>query len=156
MIYDFTVKDIDGNDFHLDVLKGKVALIVNTASKCGLAPQFEGLEALFQEFKDQDFVIIGFPCGQFLKQEYDSDEEIASFCQKNYGVTFPMMEKIKVNGPHTHPLYQYLKEEQSGPVGKTIEWNFTKFLIDKNGNVVKRFSPKTQPENLRSEIQSLL
>ncbi|MBG9982948.1 glutathione peroxidase [Aerococcaceae bacterium DSM 111020] len=156
MIYDYTVKDIEGNDFSMEQLKGKVALIVNTASKCGLAPQFEGLEALYQEYKDQGFTIVGFPCGQFLKQEYDSEEEIASFCQRNYGVSFPMMEKVKVNGPNTHPLYQYLKQEQSGPIGKAIEWNFTKFLIDQEGNVVKRFNPKQKPEELHTDIQQLL
>lgn len=156
MIYDFTVKDISGNDFSFDQTRGKVLLIVNTASKCGLAPQFAQLESLYQEFKEQDFMVIGFPSGQFMAQEYKDNSEIQEFCQKNYGVTFPMMDKIVVNGSDAHPLYKYLKSQQSGPLGKAIEWNFAKFLIDRDGNVVKRFSSKKEPNKFKEEIEALL
>lgn len=156
MIYDYTVKDISGNDFSLEKTRGKVLLIVNTASKCGLAPQFEQLESLYQEFKEQDFMVIGFPSGQFMAQEYKDNNDIEEFCQKNYGVSFPMMDKVNVNGKNAHPLYKYLKDQQSGPIGKAIEWNFAKFLIDRDGNVVKRFSSKKEPNEFKEEIEALL
>ncbi len=155
-IYDFTVKDINGKDFEMSSLKNKVVLIVNTASKCGFTPQFEGLEKLYKEYKDKDFVIIGFPCNQFGGQDPKDNSEIASFCELNYGVTFPMMAKIKVNGKEEHPLYTYLKSQKGGLMGDRIKWNFTKFLISKYGEVVDRFAPKIKPEELVEEIEKLL
>lgn len=155
-IYDFTVKDINGKDFEMSSLKNKVVLIVNTASKCGFTPQFEGLEKLYKEYKDKDFVIIGFPCNQFGGQDPKDNSEIASFCELNYGVTFPMMAKIKVNGKEEHPLYTYLKSQKGGLMGDRIKWNFTKFLISKDGEVVDRFAPKIKPEELVEEIEKLL
>lgn len=155
-IYDFTVKDSYGDDFSLESLKGKVALIVNTASKCGFTPQFEGLEKLYQEYKDRDFVILGFPSNQFGEQDPGSNEEIREFCQINYGVTFPMMEKIDVNGENEEPLYTFLKQEQKGMLKEDIKWNFTKFLIDREGNVVDRFAPQTEPKNIAKDIEKLL
>lgn len=155
-IYDFTVKDINGNDFDMSSLKNKVVLIVNTASKCGFTPQFEGLEKLYKEYKDKDFVIIGFPCNQFGGQDPNDNSEIASFCELNYGVTFPMMAKIKVNGDEEHPLYTYLKSQKSGVISPRIKWNFTKFLISRDGEVVERFAPKIKPEELVGNIEKLL
>ena len=155
-IYDFTVKDINGNDFDMSSLKNKVVLIVNTASKCGFTPQFEGLEKLYKKYKDKDFVIIGFPCNQFGGQDPKDNSEIASFCELNYGVTFPMMAKIKVNGDEEHPLYTYLKSQKSGVISPRIKWNFTKFLISRDGEVVERFAPKIKPEELVGDIEKLL
>lgn len=155
-IYDFTVKDINGKDFEMSSLKNKVVLIVNTASKCGFTPQFEGLEKLYKKYKDNNFVIIGFPCNQFGGQDPKDNSEIASFCELNYGVTFPMMAKIKVNDKEEHPLYTYLKSQKGGLMGDRIKWNFTKFLISKDGEVVDRFAPKIKPEELVEEIEKLL
>lgn len=155
-IYDFKVKDINEKDFDMTSLKNRVVLIVNTASKCGFTPQFEGLEKLYKEYKDKDFVIIGFPCNQFGGQDPKDNSEIASFCELNYGVTFPMMAKIKVNGKEEHPLYTYLKSQKGGLMGDRIKWNFTKFLIPKDGEVVDRFAPKIKPEELVEEIEKLL
>lgn len=147
-IYDFKVNDITGEPFDLHSLKGKKVLIVNTASKCGLTPQFEGLEALYKKYKTQDFVIIGFPSNDFLSQDPGTNEEIATFCEKNYGVTFPMMEKIVVKGDGQHPLYQFLtKKSENGVYDGEIEWNFQKFLINKDGQLEKVFSPKTLPND---------
>lgn len=156
-IYDFTVKSITGEDVPLSIYKGKVLLIVNTASKCGFTPQYKGLQELYDKYKDQGLVVLGFPCNQFGGQEPGSEQEIASFCERNYGVTFPMFAKIDVNGDNAHPLYQYLKSAAPGILGsKAIKWNFTKFLVDKNGNVVERHDSMTTPEKLEDEIKPLL
>lgn len=136
---------------------GKVLLIVNTASQCGFTPQFAGLEALYTRYKDRGFEILGFPCNQFGAQEPGTADEIGSFCQKNYGVTFPMFAKVEVNGDDAHPLFQHLKKEARGLLGSEgIKWNFTKFLVDRDGSVVKRFAPAATPESLAAEIEALL
>lgn len=155
-LYNFSAIDIDGNKREMSEFKDKVLLIVNTASKCGLVGQLKGLENLYQKYKDQGFEVLGFPCGQFAGQELESDEEIADFCQLNYGVSFTMFSKIKVNGKDAHPIYKFLKDQESGMVIDAIKWNYTKFLIDRDGNVVDRFSPKTEPKELESHIESLL
>lgn len=145
-IYDFKVEDIEGNIFDLASLKGKKVLIVNTASQCGLTPQFEQLQSLYTEFKDKNFVIVGFPTNDFKDQDPGSNHEIATFCQKNYGVTFPMMSKIKVLGDDIHPLYQYLtKKSENGIDDFEIQWNFQKFLINEQGQLEKVFGPRTLP-----------
>jgi glutathione peroxidase len=140
----------------METYAGKTILVVNTASKCGLTPQFEGLEALYNRYKDAGFVILGFPCNQFANQEPGDEQEIAEGCVLNYGVTFPMFAKIEVNGPGAHPLYKYLKKERSGLFGGTIRWNFTKFLVDKNGRPVKRFAPTTKPETIGKYLEKVL
>lgn len=156
-IYQFTASTISGHDKSLADFKGKVLLIVNTASKCGFTPQFAGLEALYKKFADKGFTVLGFPCNQFNHQDPGSNEEIASFCRMNYGVTFPMFAKIEVNGPNTHPLFRYLKEQAPGLLGSTgIKWNFTKFLVDKKGRVVKRYAPTTRPSDIEKDIARLL
>lgn len=156
-VYDFSAVDITGKEQALSDYKGKVLLIVNTASKCGLTPQYEGLEALYKNFKDQGVEVLGFPCNQFAQQEKGGDAEIAGFCLKNYGVSFPMFSKVDVNGDTAHPLYKYLKSEAKGILGtQKIKWNFTKFLVDQNGNVVKRFAPTAKPKDIESDIQALL
>lgn len=147
---------ITGQTASLSEYKGKVIMVVNTASKCGLTPQYEQLQAIFDEYKDQGLVILGFPCNQFLGQEPGENDSIHSFCQINYGVTFPMSEKINVNGGHTHPLFADLKEAAPGSMGNSIKWNFNKFLISRDGEKVKRFSPKTEPDSMRSEIEAWL
>ncbi|MGC3977819.1 MAG: glutathione peroxidase [Paludibacteraceae bacterium] len=154
--YTFTAKTINGETVSMENYEGKVVLVVNTASKCGLTPQFEGLEALYKKYKDQGLVILGFPCNQFAKQDPGTNEEIASFCQSNYGVTFPMFEKIDVNGKNTHPIYQYLKSALPGTLTDGIKWNFTKFLLDKNGNPVERFAPNVKPADLEQDVVALL
>lgn len=131
-------------------------MIVNTASKCGLTPQLEGLENLYKEYKDKNFEILGFPCNQFANQDPGTNKEISEFCLINYGVTFTMFEKIDVNGQNAHPIYKFLKENAKGTFGSEIKWNFTKFLIDKEGNVIKRYSPITTPEKIKSDIEKLL
>lgn len=155
-IYDFTVKDTYGDDVSLSDYKGKVLLIVNTASKCGFTPQFEGLEKLYKELSPRGLEILGFPCNQFANQDPGTDEEIRNFCQFNYGVSFPIFAKIDVNGPNAAPLYQFLKNEKSGIGGKKIKWNFTKFLVDKDGTVLKRYASATTPEAIRYDIVELL
>ncbi|MBN2669060.1 MAG: glutathione peroxidase [Bacteroidales bacterium] len=146
--HDFVVKDIDGNSFALSQLKGKKVLVVNVASKCGYTPQYEALQALYEKYKDQNFVIIGFPANNFLKQEPGTNEEIKSFCSLNYGVTFPIMSKISVKGDDMHPLYQWLTEKAlNGVEDSKVKWNFQKYLIDENGNLVKYFSPSTKPDD---------
>lgn len=155
--YDFTVKNAKGEDVLLQKYQGKVLLIVNTASKCGFTPQYAGLEKLYQTYKDRGLVVLGFPCNQFGKQEPGKNADIQTFCQVNYGVTFPVMGKVKVNGSEAIPLYTYLKGEEKGLVGtKAIKWNFTKFLVDKNGQVVDRYAPKTKPAKLAGDIEKLL
>ena len=145
-IYDITVKDIEGEDFDLAQLKGKKVLIVNTASRCGLTPQYEGLQKLYETYKDRNFVIIGFPSNDFMRQEPGSEEQIQSFCQKNYGVTFPMMSKIKVKGQDKHPLYIYLTQKQyNGHSDNTVKWNFQKYLINESGQLEQVISPSTKP-----------
>jgi glutathione peroxidase-family protein/uncharacterized membrane protein len=155
-IYDFSAKKLSGEEESLGKYKGKTIIVVNTASKCGLAPQFEGLEKLYQKYKDQGLVILGFPCSQFANQELDSSKEIGDFCQINYGVSFPMFDKVHVNGKDTHPVFSYLKGELGGLFGSGIKWNFTKFVIDKNGRPMKRFAPTTKPENMENFIRRIL
>ncbi|MEA1942074.1 MAG: glutathione peroxidase [Pseudomonadota bacterium] len=156
-IYDFTAKDIKGDDVALSDYRGKVLLIVNTASKCGFTPQYEGLETLYQDLQDKGLVVLGFPCNQFGNQEPGDAEEIANFCKLTYDVNFPMFAKIDVNGEDAAPLYEFLKREATGLMGsKAIKWNFTKFLVDREGNVVKRFGPQETPEKLRGAVEALL
>lgn len=146
--YDFKVKDIEGNDFDLAKLKGKKVLVVNTASKCGLTPQYKQLQSLYEQFGGEKFVIIGFPANNFMKQEPGTNEEIAEFCEKNYGVTFPMMEKISVKGDDMHPLYHWLTEKSKNRVlDSEVGWNFQKYLIDEKGQLVKMVEPKTKPDD---------
>ena len=152
-IYNFKVKDNLGKEISLENYKGKTLIIVNTASKCGLTPQFEDLEFLYKKYKNENFEILGFPCNQFAKQELNSNDEIQEFCQLNYGVTFKVFDKINVNGKNAHPLYKYLKKEKSGIFGGSIKWNFTKFLIDKNGNVVERYAPTDSPLKMEEKIK---
>ena len=146
--YDFTVKDINGEDYALSQFKGKKVLVVNTASKCGLTPQYEGLQELYEKYGGDDFMIIGFPANNFLKQEPGSNEEIATFCSINYGVSFPMMSKISVKGDDTHPLYLWLtSKSDNGLEDSKVSWNFQKYMIDEEGQLVGHFSPKTKPDN---------
>ena len=155
-IYDFTVTTADGHDIPLSDYKGKVLLIANTASKCGFTPQYEALQELYEQYGDENFTVLAFPCNQFANQEPGTNEEIQSFCKLNYGVTFPVLAKIEVNGDNAHPLFQYLKEQAPGTVGKAIKWNFTKFLIDAEGHVYKRYAPSTTPDKLTGDIEKLL
>lgn len=154
--YDFEAKDIKGKTITMDSYKGKVVVVVNTASKCGLTPQYEGLETLYKKYKDKGLVILGFPCNQFADQEPGNSTEIASFCELNYGVTFPMFDKVVVNGKDAHPLFKYLTSTLKGFLTNKIKWNFTKFVIDRNGNPVKRFSPTTSPTEMETYLESLL
>ena len=153
---DFHAVTIDGKDQDLGTYVGEVVLVVNTASKCGLTPQYEGLQQLYDTYAGRGFTILGFPCDQFGHQEPGSEDEIATFCERNYGVSFPMFAKIDVNGGDTHPLYQWLKHKRSGALGANIKWNFTKFLIGRDGRVIKRFGPTKEPEKLRAEIEAAL
>jgi glutathione peroxidase len=156
-VYEFNARTIDGTDQSLADYKGKVLLVVNVASKCGFTPQYKGLEALYRDYKDKGLVILGFPCDQFGHQEPGDENEIKNFCSLNYDVSFPMFAKIKVNGDDAHPLYKYLKDEQGGVLGwDAIKWNFTKFLVDKNGKVVKRYAPTDKPESIAKDVASLL
>ncbi|MBD7912573.1 MULTISPECIES: glutathione peroxidase [Clostridium] len=154
--YDFSAKKMNGQEVKMEEYKNKVVLVVNTASKCGLTPQFEELEMLYKDYREQGLEILGFPCNQFAKQDSGSNDEINQFCKLNYGVTFTMFEKIKVNGEDAHPLYKYLKEQEKGFLSKEIKWNFTKFLIDQDGNVVKRYAPTVKPLKIKSDIENLL
>ena len=156
-IFNFSCKDINGEEKNLSDYSGKVLLIVNTASKCGFTPQYKGLQDLYKKYFNQGFEILGFPCNQFGSQEPGTDQEIVEFCNINYDVTFPLFSKIEVNGPSAHPLFSFLTSDKPGLLGtKAIKWNFTKFLINHNGEPVKRFSSKTAPEEISSEILDLL
>lgn len=154
--YDFKATSLQGKEVSMETYKGKVVLVVNTASKCGLTPQYEGLEKLYREYKDKGLVILGFPCNQFGKQEPGTEKEISEGCLINYGVSFPMFSKIDVNGDNAHPIYKYLKKELKGFPGSEIKWNFGKFMLDRDGKPFKRFAPTTAPEKLRSDIEKLL
>ena len=156
-IYDFSARTLQGKNISLSEFKGKALLIVNTASKCGFTPQYAGLESLYEKLNGKGLTVLGFPCNQFGKQEPGGPDEIGAFCQMNYGVSFPMFNKVDVNGPNAHPLYDYLKSEQPGILGtKNIKWNFTKFLVDKSGKVVERFAPMTKPEDIQETIEKVL
>jgi glutathione peroxidase len=154
--YDLKARDIRGEEISMAQYRGKTVMVVNTASKCGLTPQYEGLEKLYQKYRDKGLVILGFPCNQFGKQEPGDEEDIQEFCQVNYGVSFPMFSKVDVNGSNTHPVFRYLRSELSGLLGSRIKWNFTKFVIDKNGQPVKRFAPTTKPEEMESYLEGIL
>jgi len=156
-IYSFQVKNANGADFPLSPLEGKVTLVVNVASQCGFTPQYDGLEDLYQKYKDKNFTILGFPCNQFGAQEPGTDEEIQSFCRMNHGVTFPVLGKINVNGNEADPVYKSLKEQAPGLLGiEAIKWNFTKFLVGKDGKVIARYAPQTKPEDLVADIEKAL
>lgn len=155
-IYDFKINTPSGKELKMEDLKGKTILVVNTATQCGLTPQFTGLEALHQEYKDKGLVILGFPCNQFGGQEPLKNEQMEESCQINHGVTFQLTEKINVNGDDTHPIFKYLKGELGGLLGSNIKWNFTKFLIDKNGKPLKRYAPTTVPKKLEKDIKKAL
>ena len=156
-VYDFTVKNIRSKDVKLDAYKGKPLLIVNTASECGFTPQYKGLETLYQKYHGKGLEILGFPCNQFGAQEPGTEKEIESFCEVNYGVTFPLFAKVDVNGDNAAPLYRHLKKSKPGLLGsEAIKWNFTKFLVDRNGNVVERYAPNAEPESITGDIEKLL
>ena len=156
-IYNIDLRDSANNNLNMSEFAGKTLLIVNVASKCGLTPQYEGLQKLYDDFKDRNFVILGFPCNQFGGQEPGTDQEIGEFCDINYSVTFPIFSKIKVNGPEAHPLFKLLKNDKPGIFRtQSIKWNFTKFLINKNGKIVERFSPRVEPKYIRKEIEKIL
>ena len=152
----FTATSISGEETDLSEYRGKTVLVVNTASKCGFTPQYEGLERLYESHVDDGLVVLGFPCDQFGHQEPGDEEEIAQFCQLNYGVSFPMFAKVDVNGSDAHPLYQWLRSQKGGLGGSKIKWNFTKFLVDGDGQVVKRYAPTTKPEKLAGDVEKLL
>jgi glutathione peroxidase len=155
--HDFSANTLAGEKTALSTYKGKVALVVNTASRCGLTPQYAGLEALHRKFADKGLAVLGFPCNQFGAQEPGTAEVIAAFCEKNYGVSFPLFEKLEVNGGGAHPLYQWLKKESAGAAGsEDIEWNFAKFLVGRDGNLIRRYAPKTRPEDMAADIEALL
>jgi glutathione peroxidase len=154
--HDFSATAIDGAETDLAQYKGKTVLVVNVASKCGFTPQYEGLENLYEQYEDQGLVVLGFPCDQFGHQEPGSEDEIQEFCQLTYGVKFPMFAKVDVNGSDAHPLYQWLRTQKGGVLGDRIKWNFTKFLIDGDGNVVKRYASTTKPEKITADIEAQL
>ncbi|MGE6480551.1 glutathione peroxidase [Psychrobacter namhaensis] len=155
-ICEFTAERMDGTSQAFSDYQGQVLLIVNTASKCGFTPQFEGLEALYQQYKEQGLVVIGFPCNQFGSQDSGSNDEIGEFCQKNYGVSFPMMAKVDVNGDEAHPLFKWLKSQKGGVLTDGIKWNFTKFLIGNDGQVIERYAPTTKPDAIKNDIEQAL
>jgi glutathione peroxidase len=156
-IYDYSVNSLNGAPVDLGSYRGKVLLIINTASNCGFTPQYKGLEAVYQQFKDKGVEVLGFPCNQFGSQEPGSSDEISAFCEKNYGVTFPLFAKIDVNGNDAHPLFKHLKQQAPGLMGtEAIKWNFTKFLVKKDGTVYKRYAPQTEPKELMQDIEKLL
>lgn len=154
--YDFKAQTLQGKELEMDQFKGKTVLVVNTASKCGLTPQYEGLENLYKKYKDKGLEILGFPCNQFGNQEPGDEKQISEGCLINYGVSFPMFSKVDVNGENAHPIFKYLTNELKGTFGSKVKWNFTKFLVDKDGKPVKRFAPVTKPEKLENDIASLL
>ena len=155
--YDFSARDIDGKEQSLSKFKGEALLIVNVASKCGFTPQYTGLEALHKQYKDKGFVVLGFPCDQFGHQEPGDEAEIKNFCSLTYDVSFPMFAKIDVNGSEAHPLYEWLKKEKSGLLGiGAIKWNFTKFLVDREGQVIKRYAPTDKPEDIGKDVAKML
>jgi glutathione peroxidase len=153
---DFKATAIDGTERDLAEYDGQVVLVVNTASECGFTPQFEGLQQVHDQYADRGFTVLGFPCNQFGGQDPGDDDQIAGFCQKNYGVTFPMFSKVDVNGDEAHPLFEWLREEKGGLIGDKIKWNFTKFLVGRDGRVVKRYAPTTKPESLGGDIEKAL
>ena len=153
---DFRASLLDGSGKDLSDYAGQVVLVVNTASKCGFTPQYKGLQKLYEEFRDEGFVVLGFPCDQFAHQEPGSDEEIGAFCERNFGVEFPLFSKVEVNGSSAHPLYEWLKSEKSGVLGGRIKWNFTKFLVGRDGHVIDRFGPNRKPEDLREAVEAAL
>jgi len=156
-VYDFSAASLDGREVPLATFRGDVLVVVNTASKCGFTPQYEGLEAVYRSYKDRGFAVLGFPCNQFGHQEPGTAEEIASFCSLNFNVSFPMFSKIDVNGADAHPLYQYMKQQMPGLLGsQAIKWNFTKFLVDRAGQVVARHAPTATPASLSRDIEELL
>lgn len=155
-LHDFSAATLSGADKPLADYRGKVVLVVNTASKCGFAPQFDGLEKLYQDHKEAGLVVLGFPSDQFAKQEYDDAAQIEEYCRVNHGVTFPMFGKIKVNGKDAHPLYDWLRGEAGGVLGGAIKWNFTKFLVDREGTVVRRYAPTVEPAAIEADIRELL
>ncbi|SDN23938.1 glutathione peroxidase [Bacillus sp. OK048] len=155
-VYDFTVKMTNGEEKRLKQYQGKPLIIVNTASKCGLTPQFKGLQELYEKYKGQGLEVLGFPCDQFNNQEFDNIEETTQFCQLNYGVSFPIFAKIDVNGENTDPLFAFLKEQKKGLLSKNIKWNFTKFLVDQNGHVVERYAPTTDPLKMENDLVRIL
>ena len=155
-VYDFSATTIDGQSIKLDAYQGKTLLIVNVASKCGFTPQYKGLEALYEKYKDKGLVILGFPCDQFGHQEPGDEKEIMEFCSLTYDVKFPMFAKIKVNGDDAHPLYKFLKSEEKGFITSAIKWNFTKFLVDKTGKVLKRYGSIDTPDSIGKDIEPLL
>lgn len=154
--YQFKAKSLQGKETGMDQYRGKAVLVVNTASKCGLTPQYEGLQKLYDEYEDKGLVILGFPSNQFANQEPGDEKSIAEGCLVNYGVTFPMFSKVDVNGENAHPVFKYLTDELRGTFSRKVKWNFTKFLIDRNGKPVKRFSPTTKPEQLKGSIEKVL
>lgn len=155
-IFNLSAKANDGSEVNLSQYKGKVMLVVNTASKCGFTPQYKGLQALYQKYADKGLVVIGFPCDQFAHQEPGSDGEIAEFCQRNFGVSFPLMAKVEVNGDGAHPVFKHLRKKAPGVIGDSIKWNFTKFLVSKDGDKVLRYAPTVEPEALESDIVKAL
>lgn len=156
-IYDLHVKTINGDEKSMDTYRGKVLVIVNTASKCGFTPQYKALQELYERYQPEGLEILGFPCNQFMSQEPGTEEDIKSFCELNYGVSFPMFAKVDVNGPKAHPLFAHLTNEAPGLLGsKAVKWNFTKFLVDRDGKAVERFSPNTDPKEMEETIQKLL
>ena len=155
-IYDFKVKNRKGEDVSLEIFKGKVLLIVNTATGCGFTPQYEGIEKLYEDYHEQGFEVLDFPCNQFGHQAPGTDDEIKQFCTAKYKTQFDQFKKIDVNGPNADPLYQWLCEQKRGPLGKSIKWNFTKFLVDRDGSVVKRYEPIVKPEKIEKDIKELI
>lgn len=155
-IYEYIVDDIDGQEQPLSQYEGKVLLIVNTASKCGFTPQYKDLETLYKKQIDNNFLVLGFPCNQFNSQEPDDEEGIKNFCELNYGVTFPLFSKVDVNGENAHELFRYLRKETKGLLGDAIKWNFTKFLVDQEGHVIRRYAPTTNPLSIEKDILELL
>lgn len=155
-IYDFSAKAIDGGEVQLRDFRGQVLLIVNTASKCGFTPQYAGLEALYRKYHDKGLTVLGFPCDQFMHQEPGDEAEIQNFCTSKYDVTFPMFAKVEVNGAHTHPLWAFLKQEKGGMLGNAIKWNFTKFLVDRAGKVLRRYGSIDKPQSIEPDLLAVL